>query len=86
MAHGKLEWLWEVIKQIWADKIMTLSTAVLELFRVLVAKRMVCAQTYVVKKKNFSCFILFIISSVNYIFHHKSKPHILDHKQRVISI
>jgi len=32
MAHGKLEWQWEVIKQIWADKIMTLSTAALELF------------------------------------------------------
>jgi hypothetical protein len=71
MAHGKLEWHWEVIKQIWADKIMTLSTAVLESFSVLVAKFTVCAQTHVVKK-NFSCFILFIISSVNYIFHHKS--------------
>jgi hypothetical protein len=32
MAHGKLEWQQEVIKQIWADKIMTLSTAVLEIF------------------------------------------------------
>jgi hypothetical protein len=32
MAHGKLEWQWEVIKKIQADKIMTLSTDVLELF------------------------------------------------------
>jgi hypothetical protein len=32
MAHRKMEWQWEVIKQIWADKIMTISTDVLELF------------------------------------------------------